>query len=177
MEVLSGAFKKDSADQGKHGVADPAVFPRHGAWHNRPAASGHSAAHDEIVAIAEFFDKRADLGEVVAIIGVAHDHPASVGGFDSVAQGVAVAFLGDANHAGAGAFGEFDRAVGAPVIGDEHFALEAEIGEGFFGFEDAALESFRLVEAGHEDSEVEVFGIHYGETVAGLGEGIGERVS
>ena len=45
----------------------------HGA---RLDAAGEAVAHDEVVAAAQRVDERAEVGEVVAVVGVAHDDEA-----------------------------------------------------------------------------------------------------
>jgi hypothetical protein len=50
------------------------------------AAAREAAAHDEIVSFAELLHKAADLREVVAVVGIAHDYPPSSRSLDPAAQ-------------------------------------------------------------------------------------------
>jgi hypothetical protein len=127
VEIVGGAAEEESADEGERRIADPAVFPRHGAWDDFSTACWHAAAHDEVGAGAEFLDKGFDLGEVVAEIGVAHDEESSMGGIHSVAEGVAVAFFGNIYNAGTELAGYVLGSVGAAVVGDEDFSLDSGI--------------------------------------------------
>ena len=59
-----------------------------------------------------------EAGEVVAVVGIAHDDEAAARGPDPAVQRVAVALLGDRHDARACPFGDLLRAVGAAVVGD-----------------------------------------------------------
>jgi hypothetical protein len=47
--------EEDAADEREHGVADPAVFPRHRARFDAAPTGGHPASHHEIRSTPELF--------------------------------------------------------------------------------------------------------------------------
>ena len=55
------------------------------------AARGQPAALDQFVALAQMFDETGDLAKVIAVVGIAHQHPAASGRLDTAHQGRAVA--------------------------------------------------------------------------------------
>ena len=89
---------------------------RHGAGGD---AAGEAVAHDELVAGAQRGDEGVEIGEIVAVVGVAHDDVLAAGRLDAAGEGRAVA--ADRDRDDAGAFGGRDRlaAVGRAVVGDE----------------------------------------------------------
>ncbi len=127
MEIVGGAAEKEATDECEGGVADPSVLPRHGTGDDLSPTPWHTAAHDEIGARAEFLDKGFDRGEVVAEVRVAHDKESSVGGFHACAEGVAVAFFGDIDNAGAKRAGYALRSIGAAIVSDEDFTFDSGI--------------------------------------------------
>jgi hypothetical protein len=68
VEIVGRAAEEELTDEGEGRVADPAVFPRHGAGDDLSTACRHAAAHDEVGAGAEFLDEGFDLGKVVAAV-------------------------------------------------------------------------------------------------------------
>ena len=157
VKIMRGAAEEQSADECESGIADPAVFPRHGAGDDFAAACGHAAAHDEIGTGAEFFDERLDLAEIVTAVGVAHDEIFSPGGFHPVAQGVAVAFFGNIDNPGTKLAGDVLRAVGAAIVRDENFAIHARCDQSALSRGDAIGKRLGLVEAGHDDRDFGIF--------------------
>jgi hypothetical protein len=96
VRVAHRRVEEDTADQCQDGVANPAVGPRHGAGLD----SAHEAvAHDEVAAVAQLFDQRRNRREVVAVVGVAHDHEAAARRVDAADQRAAVALPRDLDHA------------------------------------------------------------------------------
>ncbi len=155
MEIVDGSAEEETSDEGEGGVADPAVFPGHGTGGDGSAAARHAATHDQVVAFTEFRHEPADVREIVGIVGITHEDPAATGGIEATAQGVAVALGRDTFDTGAQAFGNFDGAVGGAVVGDEDFALDAGLADAFLGFADADGQRLRLIEAGHDDGEID----------------------
>jgi len=151
MEIADGTTEEEATDAGEDGVAEVAVFPRHGAGLD---AAEEAVAHDEVVAFAEFLYEAAGVGEVVGAVGVAHEDEAATGGGDAALEGAAVSFLGYADDAGAEARGDLLGTVGGAVVGDDHFAGEVLLAERAQGFFDAAGEGFGLVEARHDDGQL-----------------------
>lgn len=127
MKIVGGAAEKEATDESKGGVADPTVFPGHGTGDDLSPTPWHTAAHDEVGAGAEFLDEGFDLGKVVAAVRVAHDEESSIGGFHACSEGIAVAFFGDTDNAGTELAGYVLGPIGAAIVGDEDFALDAGI--------------------------------------------------
>ena len=68
VEIVGGAAEEESTDECQGWVADPSVFPRHGAGDDLSTACRHTAAHNEVGASAEFLNEGFDLGKVVAAV-------------------------------------------------------------------------------------------------------------
>ena len=69
---------------------------RHGA---RPDAPLEAIAHDQLVALPQLVDERPEIGEVVAVVGVAHDHVPASGRLNPAHQRTTVASGGHADDA------------------------------------------------------------------------------
>ena len=80
MHIADRRVKEDATDERKRGVAHPAMRPNHGSGFD-PARE--SVAHHQVIALAKLLDERADGGEVVTVIGVAHDHEPAARGSDT----------------------------------------------------------------------------------------------
>ena len=55
-------------------------------------------SHHEVVTCAQLFEKRAEICEVIAVVGVAHDDVLAACGFNAGKKGVAITFFGHVNH-------------------------------------------------------------------------------
>ena len=93
--------------------------------------------------------------EIVAVVGVAHDEVLAAGCGDAAHEGVAVAAAGDVDDASAEFASDLLGAVGAAVVADDDFAGDVVFAEDAHGFFDAGADGVRLVEAGHDDGELE----------------------
>ena len=71
VEVAHRRAEEQPADARQHRVADAAVQPRHRA---RLDAAREAVAHHEVVAVAEVLEERTEVLEVVAVVGVGHEH-------------------------------------------------------------------------------------------------------
>ena len=109
---------------------------------------------DEVVALAEPRDEWLELGEVVAVVGVAHDHPAPARGRDPARERGAVSAALDRHDPGAELLRDLLRAVRRAVVGDDDLAGDAEALEGVLRLADADPERPRLVQARHDDREL-----------------------
>src|SRR5690606_29560811 len=134
------------SDTAQHGIPDITVFPGHGA---RLDAALKAVAHDQVVAFAQFLDESWNVPEVVAGIGVGHDHVAPVSGGDASHECAAVAFLWNADHAGPQGGGNRLRAVSTAVVSDDDLAGNAAFAERVLRFLDADRQRFGLVQARH----------------------------
>ena len=94
--------------------------------------------------------------EVVAGVGVRHQDVAAARSFNSCDQRRAVAARRDVHDACT--FGDCDRlgAVGRAVVRDDDFARDVAVADGVDRLPDAVCEGLGLIQAWHEDREVEI---------------------
>jgi len=153
MGVGNARPEEEVEDSGEDRVADVAVFPGHCPWRN---ASLEARAHAELGARLDLADHRDAVGEVVAAVGVAHQDVLPIGSVAPADERRAVSALGHVDDARAEARGEPLAAVGRAIVGDQHLARDARPVEKAAGLADANCQRLCLVEAGHEDREVEL---------------------
>src|SRR5258708_8596897 len=91
MEVAHTRAEKEPTDEAQHRIAEVAVQRGHGAATD---AALEAVAHHERMPGAQLLDERVEPGEVVAVVGVAHDDVASARGPDPPPQTPAVPPLG-----------------------------------------------------------------------------------
>jgi hypothetical protein len=96
VEVADRALEEQSADAAQDGIAKVLMQPWHGAGRD---AALEPVAHDELGAPAQLRHEWTQVGKVVAVVGVAHDHVTATGGANSGLQRSAVAALRYAQHA------------------------------------------------------------------------------
>jgi hypothetical protein len=70
VEVAHRRAEEQPPEPGQHRVAQVAVQRRHRAGAMPPKA----VAHHQVVALTQLLDERVERREVVAVVGVAHDH-------------------------------------------------------------------------------------------------------
>ena len=153
VEIADAGAEEHPPDQAEHGIAEIAVQERHGA---RRDAAGEAVAHHEVGAVAQPRQKQLEAGEVVAVVGVAHDDVAAARRRDPGPQRRPVAALGDGDDARAARQRIFHRSVARAVVGDQDFAGDAGAGEEALGLVDAGRDGLGLVEAGHQDRQLDV---------------------
>src|ERR1035441_4979873 len=102
--------------QGKHGIAPPAMQERHCARQNATPARAQAATLDQLRSLSKLSNKLGDLAKIIAIVGITHQDPPAVRGFYATHQGVAVTFSGNGNHPGTFALGDNYRRVSASVV-------------------------------------------------------------
>src|SRR5690348_10778337 len=110
-------------------------------------------AHHQLCAFTQFGDERHEIGEVVAIIGVAHDHVLAAGSTNATNEGISVALVPDGDHPGAGLGGELPTAVGAAVVGNDHLAVDTVLFNESQSFGDTGGNGLRLIEAGNDNGQ------------------------
>ena len=155
MRVAHGRVEEDPADQGQDGIAYPAVRPRHRA---RFDASEEPVADHQVAAVAQLVDQRRDRGEVIAVVGVAHDYEATSCGIGATNQRAAVALPGDLDHSRAQLPRDHLRAVGAAVVSDDDLGVQTAPLDRLLCFLDAGRERLGLVQAGHDDRNLDRLG-------------------
>jgi hypothetical protein len=152
MEVRRLAAEEQSPEETQQWIADIPVMPRH--------RSGGDAAleaipHHQLVAGPQRRDEGIEIGEVVAVIGVAHDDIAAKRRLDSGRERGAVATHGDGHDPRPLTLGDLPAAVGRAVVGDDDFANDPRALQETLCLADAGGERLGLVEAGHQDGELE----------------------
>jgi hypothetical protein len=152
MHVTDRRVEEHAADEGEDRVADPAMRPHHGAGLD---AAREAIAEHEVVSLPQAVDQRLDGGEVVAVVGVAHDHETTADGFDAADQRAAVALARDVDHGHAKLARYVLRTVGASVVGDDDLSRQAVPFDRRARLADAGGERLRLVEAGHNDRDLD----------------------
>src|SRR5919108_6483432 len=88
MEVADRAAEEQAAYTSEDGIAQVFMQGRHGALRD---ASLEPVAHHQFVSITQLFHERQEVGEVVAVIGIAHDYVPSPGSLDAAEEPTAVA--------------------------------------------------------------------------------------
>ena len=122
VEVADRRPEEEPADRGEHRVAEVLVQRRHRAGLD-PAAE--PVAHDQVVAGAQPLDELVEVGEVVAVVGVAHDHVGAARRRDAAEERGPVPLVDDVDDARTVGFRDLLRAVGAAVVGDDDLADDA----------------------------------------------------
>lgn len=122
VKIAQRGAEEQAPHERKRRVADVAVFPWHGA---RSDATAKPVAHHEIMTGPQRLDKTRQVGEIIAAVGVTHEHVTTQGGRDAAAQGAAVTLGGNGYHAGPRCRGHSLRAVGAAVVGHDDFTGDA----------------------------------------------------
>jgi hypothetical protein len=150
MEVAHRTAKEEPPDAAQHRVAEVAVQQRHGA---RRDAAGKAVAHHQVRALAQLGEKRVERAEIVAFVGVAHDHVLPARGLNPGAKRAAVAAAPFMDHPGAGPLGGLRGPVAAAVVDDEDFPRGAASLQIATGLRHARGHRLDLVETGHQDRQ------------------------
>ncbi len=122
----------------------------HGSGKDGAAAAGEPAALDQIGSGDEFLVKFAQLQEIITVVAIAHEHEFAARVVYAAHEGIAVTLGLDVNDASAQTFGDLDGAIGAAVVGDDDFAVDAVFHEGPQGFADADRDGISLIKTGHD---------------------------
>src|SRR5207247_6350603 len=92
--------------------------------------------------------------EVVAVVGVTHDHEAATRRLDTADQGAAVTLPRDLDHPHPELLGDDLGAIGAAVVGDDDLRGKAVLLDRALCFLDASRQRLHLVQAGHDDRKL-----------------------
>src|SRR6185437_7884282 len=99
MDVVNWRAEPGARHGGKHRVAPDPVQHRHRAWLDDAAARLETAALHELVSFAEFGQEAGYLGEVIAVVCIAHEDVPSPRRGNAAHQGTAVALFCDRDDA------------------------------------------------------------------------------
>ncbi len=168
MEIPHRAFEEQPPDKREAGIPDPPVLPRHGARRDLSPACGQPATHHQIVALLELAHEALNSREIIAAVRVPQDHPFPPRRFNPSAQGAPIAFLLDEDHPRSCLPGDVSRAVGAPIIGDQHLAAQPCPLQAGAGHLNTPGQRFRLVEARHQDCQFAFVRHTHGRTAQSL---------
>ena len=110
-----------------------------------------AVAHDQLVTFPELFHENFQSGEVVAVIGIAHDDIATPSRLDTTQQRRPVPLDRHIHDPRTVLAGNFLRPVGTAVIRNQHFAGDAMTIQKTLRLVDAYGQGFRLVQARHQN--------------------------
>ena len=145
MEVVRRTFEKQATQKGQQRIADPAMLPRHGAFHDPAVCPWHPATHHQFVTGCELLHKRGDIAEIIAVVGVADDDPLTERRADAAAQRMAVTSLANIDNTCSRAARDFLRAIGASVVGNHYLASDRKLVQGVPSLSNTRGKSLRLV--------------------------------
>ena len=145
--------EKQAADEAQHWIAEITMQRRHRSGFD---AAFEAIAHDQIRAVAQFFQERLQRIEVVTIVGIAHDNVSPARGGNSGYQGGAVAAGRHIDNPCSELAGNALGAVGAAVVGDDHLAGDAFALKECQPLFDAGGNGFGFIQARHHDRELEL---------------------
>src|SRR5207248_2617075 len=102
-EVTDVATEEQPADEGQQRVAEVTVQ----GWHRaRLDTAREPVPHDEVGARTQRIHEAVERREVIAVVGVAHDHISATGRIDALDEGGAVAASRHLDRAGPEAAGD-----------------------------------------------------------------------
>ncbi len=155
-ERVAGAGPEEQVQEPTQaGIADPFVEPGHRAGTNR---AFESIAHDDVGPAAQPVDEPAEIGEIVAVVAIAHDDVAAASVRKAAPQGVAVTLERMPDHAGPCSDGDLAAAVGMSRCRRSALhRLNAEPLHRLPSLVDADRQRALFVQARHHDSQFELF--------------------
>ena len=98
------------------------------------------------------------MSKVVAIVGVAHQDVFTGGSRDAAHESVAVSLGPDPHHPRPQPLRNFDRTIGASIVGNDDLASDAGLIKRLLGFPDASFQGLCLVETRHHDGKLDGLG-------------------
>src|SRR5919106_6152982 len=121
MKITTGTSKKKSPHSAKHGIAEIPVQKRHGTGLD-PALE--TVSHNQVVPLTQLCHKARNVKEVVAIVGISHDHVPATSRSNATDQRIPVPSRGDLHKPRPLSERNSLRAVGAAVIGNDDLAID-----------------------------------------------------
>src|SRR5260221_897893 len=151
VEVAHRRAEEKAPDETQHRIAEVAMQRRHRAPED---AALEAIAHHERIALPQLVDEAIERREIVAVIGIAHDHETAACCGDACGERCAIAALRHFDDARASTRGERARVVVRSVVGDKHLAVDAGAAQKGARFLDTATHGRGLVQATHENREL-----------------------
>src|SRR5271155_4020872 len=103
MKISNLGVKERATDQTEHRIAEIPMKKRHCAAGD---AAGKAITHDQIGAVSQSGEERIQPEEIVAVVGVSHDHESTLRRSDPCPPRRAVAAFHDRDDASAAPFRE-----------------------------------------------------------------------
>src|SRR5580693_5885391 len=147
MKVPDLDTEEESANEAQYRISQVPVQSRHRA---RCDPALKPVAHHQVSAAPESLDERHQGGEVIAVIGVAHDHITSASFGDPAPQCISVTTVSDSDDPGSGLAGQLLAAVGAAIIGYDDFAADVVFSQKSPCPPDTGGNGLSLIEARHQ---------------------------
>ena len=83
MKIPTGAPEEQTADRAQNRISQIAVQRRHPPRSN---SSEKSISHHELISIPQLIDEPVETAEIVAVVGITHDHVTAPCGTDAIEQ-------------------------------------------------------------------------------------------
>lgn len=122
MKVTDTDTEEQTANPAQDRIAQIAMERRHGPGSD---STLETVAHDQIHALTQLVHKDLKAGEIVAVIGIAHDGVLAACGSDPPQQGRAIPFLRHIHHPGPQAAGYLLGPVRTAVVRYQHFPVDS----------------------------------------------------
>lgn len=151
VKIAAGTGEKQPPQARQQRIAQVAMEKRHGTPGD---AAAKAVAHDQLPPLAKPLDELVEIGEIVGVVGVGHDHEDPARRGDTGGESAAVSPLGDRDNPRPGSRCQFRGAVRAAVIGDHHLAINACPIEELARLANASRHRGRLVQARQDDGQL-----------------------
>jgi len=129
---------------------------RHRAGNDGTTPSRQPAPHDQLVSAAQLLHKGAQRRPVIAVVGVSHDDVFPARALYAAQDRCTVAAHGHVDDASTGLACCTLRTVGASVVSHDDLASNVEPLQGTQCFGDAGCQGLGLIEAGHQERELQL---------------------
>ena len=116
-------------------------------------ATSKPVSHNEVGSAPKRLDERPEIGEVVTVVGIAHDDELALGIGDASSESSAITTNRNIDDTRAFGTGNVLRTVCTAVVGDHNLAVDTQTCDRGLGFTDTHRKRFCLVEAWENDSE------------------------
>jgi hypothetical protein len=115
---------------------------RHRSWLDPPAKA---ITHNQIVSFSQSNEKRHQVCEIVAVIGVPHDDVIRASRLNTCNESAAITAICHPDNAGAKTSRNFYRVISAPIIRDHDLASDLLNPQEFLSLFDTSAESLRFI--------------------------------
>ena len=151
MEIFHGATEENSANCREHRVPEVPMKSRHRSGFD---ATSKPVPHNKVGSAPKRLDKRPEVGEVVTVVGVAHDDELALGIGNASSESSAITTNRDVDDTSAFGPGNVLRTVCTAVVGDHNLAVDTKTCDRGLGFTDTHRKRFCLIEAWENNGEL-----------------------